>query len=325
MEGPSVSEYCRQDVLRIFAIREQQLRIWERNGLIACAESYSFQDLGQVRKLRELGAYRISAGSIRDSVSAMRAASGCPDPLLEAGLAFEACIGGRPIFRHSGSVVEPIAGQYLLDFTGTGKQAIATVTAIAPAVREQQAAHQFSLAVQAEEAGLIDDAAAQYEAVLLAHPGHAASAINLGTIFYNRRDYARAEQLYRMATESDGCYALAFFDLGNVLDELKRMPEAIAAYRRAIELQRNYADAHYNLALALERNGQRRSALPHWTTYLRLDGKGPWAAHARMQLRKTLSITGLSVVAETSEACKTGTRSARSVTAGMRPTQLQVV
>ncbi len=99
-----------------------------------------------------------------------------------------------------------------------------------------------------------------------------------------------------MATESDRTYALAFFDLGNVLDELKRLPEAIGAYRRAIELRPDYADAHYNLALALERHGRRRSALSHWTVYLRLDASGPWAQHARTQLRKTLSTLGMELV-----------------------------
>lgn len=290
-----MSDYCRQDVLRIFAIREQQLRIWERNGLIACSERYNFQDLGQLRMLRELGAQRVSVGSIRESIVAMRAVSGLPDPLVEAGVDVGASGARRLIFRHQGAVVEPVAGQYLFDFTGTGKQAIAAVTGMAAVAREQEAARLFAVAVHAEEAGRLEEAAAGYETVLGLCPKHAASAINLGTISYNRRDYARAEQLYRMATESDGTYALAFFDLGNVLDELKRMPEAIAAYRRAIALQPSYADAHYNLALALERNGQRRSAMPHWSTYLRLDGSGPWAQHARNQLRRTLAATGLSV------------------------------
>ena len=65
-----------------------------------------------------------------------------------------------------------------------------------------------------------------------------------------------AEQFYRRATEADPDYALAFFDLGNVLDELKRLQDAIAAYQRAIALVPQYADAHYNLALALERQGR---------------------------------------------------------------------
>ncbi len=290
-----MSVYCRRDVLRIFGLREQQLRLWERNGLIASAESYSFQDLGQVRKLRELGACRISASSIREAVCAMRAVSGLPEPLLEAGLDIHGSSAGRAVFRHSGAVVEPVAGQYLLNFSGTGRPAVAAITALTvhPRARHREAAELFARAMEAEEAGQVDAAIGLYEAVLAAAPGHASSAINLGTIFYHRRNYARAEQFYRMAAEADDTYALAFFDLGNVLDELKRLPEAIAAYRRAVELDARYADAHYNLALALERNGRRRSALPHWTAYLRLDGSGPWAQHARMQMRKTLAVIGM--------------------------------
>ena len=298
-----MSDYRRKDVLRIFGIREKQLRLWERNGLIAVAESYSFQDLGQLRKLRELGARRISAGSIRDAVAAMRSVSGLPEPLLEAGLDVEGSRRGRAIFRHSGAVVEPIGGQYLLNFSGSIRPLIAPIAApmISARMCELEAAGLFSRSVHAEEAGRLDEAREGYEAVLALLPGHAASAINLGTIFYNRRDYARAEQFYRMATESDSAYALAFFDLGNVLDEVKRMPEAITAYRRAIALNPEYADAHYNLALALERNGQRRSALKHWTKYLRLDGSGHWAQHARSQLRKTLAVIGMELVRRPAE------------------------
>ena len=293
-----MSDYCRKDVLRIFRIREKQLRLWERNGLIASSDSYSFQELAQVRKLRDLGAQRITAASIRNAVHAMRSVSGLPDPLVEAGLDIARDGSRRPVFRHSGAVVEPVGGQYLLDFSGTGRQVLSTraSSSFLRMEQEREAARLFAKAVYAEEAGRLVEAQDGYEAVLALIPGHASSAINLGTIFYGRRDYARAEQLYRMATESDSEYALAFFDLGNVLDELKRMPEAIDAYRRAIELRPDYADAHYNLALALERHGQRRSALPHWTIYLRLDASGPWALHARTQLRKTLSALGLDLV-----------------------------
>ena len=312
-----MSVYCRRDVLRIFGLREQQLRLWERNGLISSAESYSFQDLGQVRKLRELGACRISARSIREAVCAMRAVSGLPEPLLEAGLDLSRSSAGRAVFRHCGAVVEPVAGQYLLNFSGTGRPAIAAIAtpALSARTRQEEASELFVRAVCSEEAGLVDEAVGFYEAVLAAAPGHAASAINLGTIFYHRRDYARAEQFYRMATEADGSYALAFFDLGNVLDELKRLPDAISAYRRAVELDPRYADAHYNLALALERNGRRRSALPHWTAYLRLDASGPWAQHARMQLRKTLAVIGMELTSK-------GTRSSSGVAASEGPRPL---
>jgi tetratricopeptide (TPR) repeat protein len=151
-------------------------------------------------------------------------------------------------------------------------------------------------AVQLEEGSKLDEAAERYEQVLHLDPHHAPSAINLGTICYNRRAFRRAEELYRRATISDPGYALAFFDLGNVLDELERLPEAIEAYRSAIRLVPKYADAHYNLALACERMGERRRALRDWTMYLKLDPVGPWANHARAQARKILSREKLTIV-----------------------------
>ena len=288
-----MTEYRRQDVLRIMGIGERQLRLWERHGLIASANTYGFGELSQLRKLRELRSHRITATSIRESVHAMRACSGMADPLQEAGLSAK---GTRLAFRHSGAVVEPIAGQFLLDFDGVGNHPVAVVTALKPAL-DAEIAGRYAGAVRAEELGEYDAAIEAYAEILQLQPTHAAAAINLGTLFYNRGQFARAEQLYRMATEADPSYALAFFDLGNVLDELKRVREAIGAYLRAIELAPHYADAHYNLALALERIGESRQALGHWVRYLKLDGAGPWAEHARSQMRRTLARENLQVVA----------------------------
>ena len=102
--------------------------------------------------------------------------------------------------------------------------------------------------------------------------------------------------MYRRATVADPRYALAFFDLGNVLDEMRRLPDAIEAYRRAIALAPDYGDAHYNLALAYERLGEPRRALTHWMSYARLDPVGPWADHARAQAQKALENEHLQII-----------------------------
>jgi len=68
------------------------------------------------------------------------------------------------------------------------------------------------------------------------------------------------------------------------------------AYQRAVVLVPQYADAHYNLALAYERQGQHRRALRHWLTYVRLDPVGPWASHARTRVQKILGAERLSIV-----------------------------
>ncbi len=267
----------------------------ERSGLIAPSESYSFQDLVQLRKLRDLRATRLSASSIRASVTAMRSVSGMSNPLVEAGTARR---GSRLLFRHSGATMEPIARQFVFDFDAVSSRdpAIFGSTVLNPMERESRANSLFLEAVRYEETGKIADAIFLYGEILLLDPMHAPACINLGTIYYNQRQFLEAERLYRQATAVDPDYALAFFDLGNVLDELQQLPEAVDAYRSAIRIVPTYADAHYNLALAYERTGQRRKALRHWTAYLKLDNTGPWANHARGQQRKILDREKLTIV-----------------------------
>ena len=298
-----MTRYSRQDVLRILHLRARQLTAWEQAGLIPQNEHYSFEDLAQLRTLRTLRATRITAKSIRESVEAMRKAAGMGNPLIEASAVGH---GTRLAFRHSGALVDPVTQQLAFDFdAGPARQlSIVGATARVPQADVQE---MFQRAVQLEEnAATLHEASEMYCKILTLRPQYAAAAINLGTIHYNLREYAMAEQLYRHATEADPEYALAFFDLGNVLDELKHLPDAIAAYQRAIALVPQYADAHYNLALALERQGHRRRALRHWLTYVRLDPVGPWATHAKAQAKKILSTERLSIVCRSGRLVQAG-------------------
>jgi tetratricopeptide (TPR) repeat protein len=291
----TVTHYNREDVLRILRIRLQQLSSWERSGLISQNDTYSFQDLVQLRKLRDLRATRLSVANIRASIHAMRQVSGMANPLLEASAVRN---GTRLAFRLSGRMMEPIARQFVFDFDSPRHSQLAEVSSAAShqAARDSRVQGLFFEAVRLEERGKTQEAMAHYEAILTVDNSHAPACINLGTIQYNQRRFIDAEALYRRATEADPKYALAFFDLGNVLDELQRLPEAIEAYTTAIRLVPHYGDAHYNVALAYERVGDRRSALRHWTTYIKLDPIGPWSNHARVQARKILEREKLSIV-----------------------------
>jgi tetratricopeptide (TPR) repeat protein len=296
-----VTSYSRQDVLRILQISSHQLQGWERAELIPQRQTYSFQDLGQLRILRALREEDVSAASIRHSVMAMKAVAGMDNPLLEA------CVirtGTRLAFRHHGAMVDPIRRQLLFDF-----ERVERVDRIDPSsagsdlysLRRPGVAlpsgvqDRFLAAVQAEEAGERQRAIVLYKEILEIDPEYAAAYINMGTILFHQRNYAVAEDLYRRATMADPSYVLAYFDLGNVLDELLRPDESIAAYLQAVTLAPRYADAHYNLALAYERKGQRRQALRHWQSYLRLDNRGPWADHARGQIRKLIGREKLAI------------------------------
>ena len=105
-----MTSYSRQDVLRILQIGCRQLQGWERAGLIAHRQSYTFQDLGQLRTLRVLREEAVPAASIRHSIMAMKAVAGMANPLLEACLVRT---GTRLAFRHCGAMVDPIRRQLL--------------------------------------------------------------------------------------------------------------------------------------------------------------------------------------------------------------------
>jgi tetratricopeptide (TPR) repeat protein len=243
---------------------------------------------------------RISARSIRAQVDAMQRVAGMRNALVETSAVRR---GARLAFRHGGALVDPLTQQLAFDFANASGGHLQVVRGggsyggSGAAQQASQVQEMFARAVQLEEnASTVDEAIGVYEEILALKSGHAPACINLGTIHYNRREFGLAEQMYRRATEADPGYALAFFDLGNVLDEMQRLTDAIAAYQMAIKLVPQYADAHYNLALAFERQGERRRALRHWMAYVRLDPVGPWAAHAKGQARKILALERLSIV-----------------------------
>ena len=279
----------------------RQLVAWEKAGLLAAAESYTFFDLLQVKKVRDLCARRMRPVEIQQSLVAMqKQAAGMENPLLETS----AFVAGRHrvAFRHEGRVLEPIAGQFMFDFSPEEKVvASVPVTRTSPVPENQpdssNVAQLFARGVALEEDPRNQlQAIAAYERVLELDPEHAAAHINLGTLYYNRQDYKAAEEHYRRAIEIDPRYALAHFDLGNVLDETGRVEDAIQTYLTALQLAPTYADAHYNLALAYEKIKEPRKALKHWQAYGKLDAAGPWSVHARTQIKRILKSDSLKIV-----------------------------
>ena len=289
--------YSRADLLRILHVTPRQLANWERIGLVTSAEAYSFSDLLEIKKVRDLCAMSVRPTVIRESLEAMRKQSmGVEKPLREAGA--WSTKRHRVAFRHDGKLLEPIAGQFLMDFTEREKVLTSTpVPRSDPSPREHEAAAWFARGIALEEeSGTQTEAIAAYHKVLEIEPVHAAAHINLGTLHYNRQDFVLAERHYRQALEADPRYALAYFDLGNVLDETGRVAEAIQTYKTALQLAPTYADAHYNLALAYEKLRQPRQALKHWQAYIKLDTSGPWSVHARSQIKRILAADGLKLV-----------------------------
>src|SRR5689334_701910 len=114
----------------------------------------------------------------------MRRVAGMENPLMEAGTFARQ---SRVVYRHQGAAVEPLAGQFVMDFTDRNVVESHKIHAMRAA---ESAADYFARGVALEE-----DPATQQEAIdnykkcVELDPTHAAAYINLGTLFYNRHDY----------------------------------------------------------------------------------------------------------------------------------------
>ena len=90
---------------------------------------------------------------------------------------------------------------------------------------------------------------------------------------------------YRRALELKPDFVEAHSNLGNALREQGRLDDAVACYRRALELKPDYANAHCNLGLALQNQGKLTESLACYRRAVELDPDFVIAHGNRSRLR----------------------------------------
>ena len=93
---------------------------------------------------------------------------------------------------------------------------------------------------------------------------------NLGFILSEEGRIPEAIGQYEEALRIQPDYTGAHYDLGNALVQLGRVAEAIGHYEQALRLKPDYTGAHYNLGLALARLGRLPEAIAHYQQALRI-------------------------------------------------------
>jgi tetratricopeptide (TPR) repeat protein len=260
--------YNSKDLERLFGLPASAVRSLARAGHISPIKRagrlhYSFQDLLMMRTASALRAANISAHRINRTLQSFR-------ETLPTGAASNqrslTAMGNQIAIREGKMLWESASGQYALDL-GEDKGELHVISRPVPAVPVGKSADELYAQAFALEDADPDAACAAYEVTLEADPQHVEARINLGRLLHMAGRLAEAERVYLEASKPE---SLIVFNLAVVLEDLKREPDAIAAYRESLALDPGLADAHFNLARLYERAKNPKASLRHLLAYRRM-------------------------------------------------------
>jgi len=194
---------------------------------------FSFQDLIVLRTAQALAAARVPAKRINRSLKELKRQ--LPETMPLSGLSIDA-VGDRVVVKEGASRWQAESGQYLLAFEGDPVTGALKVIAPEAAPTEESVEDRIDQGYDLHEAGRLKE----------------------------------AEAVYRRALEAHGPDALVLYNLGVLLEDMKRKEEAIEAYQAALNVDPVMADGHYNLALLCEELGKPQQAIRHMAQYRRL-------------------------------------------------------
>ena len=295
--------YDTKDLERLFGLPASAVRALARAGNIQPVRRsgrlhYSFHDLVVLRTASALRAAKISSQRINKTLQELRSALPEGSALNKISLT---ALGNRIAIREGQSLRESDSGQYALALEiveEKGRLHVITRQDAAPASGSGSgvgvgvggggsggAGTEFSTGISisrgADEhyarALKLEDSnplAAQkaYELCLKADPDYLEARINLGRLLHLAGRLAEAERVYRVGAKADPFIA---FNLAVVLEDLHREPDAIVAYREALALDPQFADAHFNLARLYERAKDPKASLRHLLAYRRMMDREP--------------------------------------------------
>jgi tetratricopeptide (TPR) repeat protein len=271
--------YDTKDLERLFGLPASTVRALARAGNIhpvrrAGKLHYSFQDLVVLRTASALRAAKISPRKINKTLQELRSALPAGSALNKVSLT---ALGNRIAIREGQTLRESGSGQYALALEiveEKGRLHVITrqdAAAAAPGNGADTGADEHYARGLALEDGNPQAAREAYELCLKADPGHLEARINLGRLLHLAGQLTAAERVYRPGAKTDPFIA---FNLAVVLEDLKREPDAILAYREALAMDPQFADAHFNLARLYERAKDPKASLRHLLAYRRMMDQG---------------------------------------------------
>jgi tetratricopeptide (TPR) repeat protein len=113
----------------------------------------------------------------------------------------------------------------------------------------------------------------EFQKELQIDPRNAGAEYILGEMARQESQLEEAVSHFSRAAKLDSSFGDAFMGWGFCLVTLKRYEEAIPPLQAAVRLQEGNPSAHYNLAVALSRTGQKEEADKEFAIHRRLAQK----------------------------------------------------
>jgi tetratricopeptide (TPR) repeat protein len=120
-----------------------------------------------------------------------------------------------------------------------------------------------------DQAGFRAQAREAWQAILKVIPQHQEAAGRLGRLAWEDGDYAAAASFLERATANEAL-ASVWFDLGLVRQDMRDYGPAEAAYRQALGIKPDYAEAALNLGIVLQESGDPDRAMGAYQKAYRL-------------------------------------------------------
>jgi tetratricopeptide (TPR) repeat protein len=268
------------DVARVLAIPPARVRAmvhagWCRPGRDGRVFRFEFQDVVLLRTALGLRQAHVPATRVRRALRELLRQLPADRPL--SGVRIVAA-GGRVVARSGDRVWQPESGQLQFAFTvdelarraespraisPRGKAVVATPPAGRIGHRVVRARHRARGRRRRSGARRLrtrrDDRSRARRRV-----GQPRS------LAHEAGDPAVAARCYHQALMRDETDPVTHFNLALACEDLEKIGEAAAHYRRAVALNPRFADAHFNLAQLLSRLGRRDEAVRHMMRYRQL-------------------------------------------------------
>ena len=231
---------------------------------------FTFQDAVLLRTALQLRAARIPPRKIILALSRLRKA--LPDELPLTGIRVSA-IGNDVAVKTGPSQWDAITGQLLLDFEVAQVKGDVVFLDTVPAKKdaEHQAQEWYDLGDHLRASDPNGAEQAYKKALQLSSKPFYAAYVDLGALLCELE--ARCEDALHVFDEAL-CHfpedAILHFNRAIALEEVGRFDDAERSYKRCLQLDPTYADAHHNLAILLETRGDRQGLLRHLSAYRRL-------------------------------------------------------